>query len=959
LFKLAPNFAFLKKYFIFLLNLLFAILLQAQNTGTIKGTIKDKGTKEELIGANVILKGTNMGTATDVFGKYEIANIKPGEYNLEITFMGYERLMQTGIKVKAGETLVLNFELGEAVNMFEEEIVIIGEKPLVDVEESNTEVKIAAEKIEAGPSRNIQGILNSQAGVVNTPSGVHIRGGRTYETGFYIDGVSAQDPLTGTGFGVDLGSNAIDEVSVTTGGAGAEFGNSTSGVVNTKTKSGGDKLNGYASYSRDNFGFNKDWNSVFNHQIGELNLGGPMLKKLTKNKLKFYTSARYELNDLFIKNPANQLNSSWFNGTFWMPNQDNRWSGLVKLDYRLKPTQTITVSYLRSINVNQDYNSLRITTNNPPFTPGYQYEFHLQPDNATTFAHDKNLFMLKWNHSPSNRFAYSVTASRLFATLRADANGRAWRPDNVDTEFDPRSIVDFPVTYFNPGDDVGFVNPGPGLYNNNGISTAWHHHYFEEYALKYIGNLYSNDSKSRLQFGYEHKRQNLMWIDINKPWIGAPITLADGTQSQSFRLGESSEIWQASPDNGAVFFEEKYTYLGLIARVGGRMEYWFPGSFVDNSVADPNSPIRDEIRQAYYDESLGFLGRRMKLRFLPKISASFPIRENQVMHFNYNHSMRLPHPTQVYTGLNPFYTDRSTLSRLGNPNLNPEVNISYEVGLKSQITNDDAFNVTAYWQDRYDFITYASIEVPDITGRNVSRSMPINSDYVRTRGIELSYIKRVNKWFNGQVSTSFARVTGQSASSSETLNDILNIGNREDTKEYPMPWDTPFDIKWNALFKCDNQDGLFNRYRNLNHFKLYVEGVYRSGRRYTPYEFIGNEASSGRPIFEIINDPNLQNSLVGKNWFWMDLSLQKWWTINNKINITWKLEVTNVLNNKNAAIINPITGQGYVYGDDVPSTSQDPRFIDPRDSRSYNIPPDNPARWLPQRHYLTGLSVRF
>lgn len=934
--------------------------VHAQNKpASVKGKVIDKETKEGLLGANIYIKGTNLGASANLDGSYTIQNIKPGEYTFEVSYIGYEKLIQTGVKFTAGEEKELNFEIAESGIVYGGEVVIIGDKPLVDVEQSSSEVKVEAEKIEAAPSRDIQSIVNTQAGVVNTPSGVHIRGGRTYETGFYIDGVSAQDPLTGTGFGVDLGSNAIDELSVSTGGAGAEFGNSTSGVVNTKTKSGGDRIGGYASYSRDNFSFNNDWNSVFNHQIGEFNLGGPLLKKVTGDRLKFYTSFRMETNDLFIKNPANQLESSWFEGNGWMPSQDNRWSGLVKLDYKFKPTKTLTFSYLRNINVNQDYNSLRITNNDPPFTPGYQFDFHLQPDNAATYAHDKNLTMLRWSHSPSSRFAYNVTASRLFATLRADANGRDWRPDNVDQEFEPRSIVEFPVTYFNPGSDTAFVNPGPGLFNNNGIATTWHHHYFEEYALKYVGSVYSADAKNRLQFGYEHKRQNLLWIDISRPWIGAPISLADGTESQSFRLGESSEIWQASPDNGAFFFEEKYTYLGLIARVGGRMEYWFPGSFVDESVADPASPIRDEIREAYMDQTMGFLGRRMKMRFLPKISASFPISQNQVMHFNYNHSMRLPHPTQVYTGLNPFYTDRSTLSKLGNPNLNPEVNISYEVGLKSQITSNDALSITAYWQDRYDFITYASIEVPDVTGRNVSRSVPINSDFVRTRGIEVSYIKRINKWFSGQVSASLARVTGQSASSSETLKDILNTGNREDTKEFPMPWDTPYDLKWNMLLRCDNQNGLFNRFRNINHFKIYLEGVYRSGRRYTPYVYIGEEASSGRPIYEINNDPNVQNSLIGKDWFWLDLSFQKWWKLSDNISIAYKLEITNLLNSQNAAIINPITGEGYVFGDDVPSTYQDPRFIDPRDFRSYSSPPDNPARYLPQRHFLTGLQLKF
>ena len=944
---------------IFLVLCLLSFSALAQK-GSLSGTVSDKVTGEGLIAANVYLKGTNLGVATDVSGNYTIPEIKPGTYTVEVTYLGYEKLIQTGVKIKKGEKLKLNFKLGEAAFLFEDEVVVIGEKPLIDIEESKSSVSVGAEKIAAGPSRNIQSVLNTQAGIVNTPSGVHIRGGRTYETGFYIDGVSAQDPLTGTGFGVDLGTNAIDEINVSTGGAGAEFGNSTSGVVNTRTKSGGERLSGNLSYMRDNFGFNENWNSVFKHQVMEGSLGGPLLKKLTKNKLKFYSSLRMEFNDLFIKNPADQLNSSWFNSTFWMPYQDNRWSGLAKLDYRFQPTKTLTVSYLRSINVNQDVNSLRITTNDPPFLPGYQWSFHLQPDNATTFAHDKNLIMAKWNHSTSKRFAYNITASRLFATLRADANGRDWRPDSVDTEFEPRSIVEYPVSYFNPGADTAFVLPGPGLFNNNGISTVWHHHYFEEYVLKFVGNLYSKDAKNRLQFGYEHKQQDLLWIDINRPWIGAPIQLADGSTSQTFRLGESSEIWNAKPSNGAFFFEEKYTYLGLVAKIGGRLEYWFPGKFVDDAVGNDRSPIRDEIRQAYLDNTYQLAGRRMKVRFLPKISASFPIRENQVMHFNYNHSMRLPHPTQVYTGLNPFYTDRSTFRRLGNPNLDPEVNVSYEIGLKSQLSTNDALNFTAYWQDRYDFITFASLEVPDVTGRDVSRTLPINSDYVRTRGVELSYIKRIGKWFNGQVSIAYSRVTGQSASSSETLRDILNTGNREDTREFPMPWDTPLDLKFNALFISDAENGLFGKFKQFRRMKCYLEGYYRSGRRYTPFELTGYEPSSGRPIYEQVNDPDLRNSEIGTNWFWMDLSVQKWWELGERKNrLTWKLEITNLLNNRNPAIINPVTGQGYTPGDDVPSNQRDPRFLDPRDPRSYNSPPNNPAIWRPQRHFLTGFAFRF
>jgi outer membrane receptor protein involved in Fe transport len=107
---------------------------------------------------------------------------------------------------------------------------------------------------------------------------------RTYETGYFVDGVSVQDPLSGTGFGLDLGSNSLSSIDVLTGGIGAEFGNATSGVVNAKTKSGGDKHDFAVLYKRDNLGFNQQWKSVFNTQVLELGGGGPAMKKTAQQQ---------------------------------------------------------------------------------------------------------------------------------------------------------------------------------------------------------------------------------------------------------------------------------------------------------------------------------------------------------------------------------------------------------------------------------------------------------------------------------------------------------------------------------------------------------------------------------------------------------------------------------------------------------------------------------------------------
>ncbi|MEI7802130.1 MAG: carboxypeptidase-like regulatory domain-containing protein, partial [Bacteroidota bacterium] len=672
----------------FLITLLFPVFGFAQKTGKISGTVTDKADKSTLIGVTVALKGTSFGTVTDIDGNYSLPNIPSGTYMIECSYVGYEKILITGIKIADGEQKKVDVQMGVSAITLDDNIVVIGEKPLVDVEDSKSTQTIGKDQIESAPTRQIQGIINTSAGVVQNAEGIHIRGGRTYETGFFIDEVSATDPLAGTGFGIDLGSNAIDDIEVSTSSSSVEYGNSTSGTVNAKTKSGGQKFALNASAKKDNLGFNNDWNSTFNNSVYELGMGGPFkFKKTVTPKFKYFTSFKFNFTDNYFKQPANQVTSSVYPDTFWSPMEDNRWAGMLKLNYDFSSAKKLSFTYLKSLTINQDFNMLRITGNDVGFTPGYQYNFELQPDNANSYTHDTNLESLVWIQTPKPSFSYRVTVSRLFVHLRADANGRDWRPQQVNSEFDPASIVTFPTQYFNPTDSIVFVLPGPGLFNNDGIATLWHDHYVEEYSLKSSATFYSKNTGNRFYIGGEWKRREMQWIDITRPWIGAPIQLPDGNYTQSFRLGDLSDAWHVVPVRGAFYVSDKYKFRGLIADIGLRYEYWFAGKFVDDAITNPDAPIADAIRDEYKKHTVSIFGSRMKMRLLPKLAASFPIKENQVMYFNYGHSMVEPHPSYIYTGLDPYYADRSTLARIGNPDLNPEVDISYELGLKSQLGN--------------------------------------------------------------------------------------------------------------------------------------------------------------------------------------------------------------------------------------------------------------------------------
>ncbi len=931
-------------------------------TATITGVIKDKKDNSELIGVSVLIKGTSFGAATDLNGRFTIKNVRPGEYTLEISYLGYSKVVMTAIRVKAGEVKEINVAMQPA-SVTGDEVIVIGKKPLIDVDKAQSVSSISQEAIELAPARQLQSIVNTQPGVVNSPAGVSIRGGRTYETGVYVDGVKVTDPLAGTGFGLDIGSNAIGDIEITTGGIGADIGDATAGVVNTRTRSGGDKLEFAINHKRDNFGFNSGRIDNWNSSVTELNVNGPLLKKALENRLKFSVALRGAFTDEYYQNPAKQVISNlypqkgWGDSRLWSPFQDNRWSVFGKLNYAFKKNKTLTVSGLRSLTINQDVNMLRIFGNDLPFQPGYQYIFSEQMDNANTFTHDANMVSADYKQSISKRFSYNVLASRFFVKLQADANGRPWRPNVVDQVLDPSSINQYPVTYFNPGDSVSFVNLPSGFFNNGGIATLWHSHYFEEYTVKAQGNLVSANSLNKLSFGFEAKIQEMQWIDIIRPWVGAPLPLANGGESQTFRLGQQSDVWKVNPQRGGIFITDQIKYKGLIASIGGRFEYWAPGKYVDDAVDNPRAPIRDEIRKSYKENSTKIGDLRYKFRFLPKVSASFPIRENQMLYFNYGHTTILPHPSFLYPGLNPFYQDRSTIANVGNPDLNPEVDISYEIGLKTQITNNDAFTISAFFKDKYDFITTTNVFIKDVSGRDVARTIRINSDYARSRGIEVGYIKRIGNWYNGQASYTYQVTTGQSASANEDLKELLATGANEDTKEFYLPWDVPHNFKTNHVFKLDNKTGLFGK-AWLNKMSLYVETNLRSGVRYTPFIFDRTDVNTGRPIYVQDPNPDARWSKVGEYWFWTDISYTKWWKFKGRTQVNFSITMSNVFNNKNATIINPVTGRAYEFGDNVPESWVDLRYRDPRVSSS-GPPPTNPARYMAQRQILVGLALKF
>ena len=77
-------------------------------TGKVSGRITNADSGEPLIGANVILKGTVLGAASDLDGYFNILNVRPGYYDLQVNMIGFAEKSVTNVRVEIDLTAFIN-----------------------------------------------------------------------------------------------------------------------------------------------------------------------------------------------------------------------------------------------------------------------------------------------------------------------------------------------------------------------------------------------------------------------------------------------------------------------------------------------------------------------------------------------------------------------------------------------------------------------------------------------------------------------------------------------------------------------------------------------------------------------------------------------------------------------------------------------------------------------------------
>jgi|SRR5688500_15540656 len=215
-----------------LTSILFSFGLIAWSQTSLEGKVSDASSGEAIILGNVILfRNGNMivNVQTDLDGNYVFSSIDPGTYDVEAHYTGYPPQRQTGVVVFAGKSNRLDFKMDPGLRLDEVEVIAY-KVPLIEQDNTTTGGIKTAEQIRNLPTKNINAIAATTAGLSSIDGGgINIRGSRDNATNYYVDGVrvdARQAPP----------QSEIEQLQVITGGIESKYGDVTGGLISLTTK---------------------------------------------------------------------------------------------------------------------------------------------------------------------------------------------------------------------------------------------------------------------------------------------------------------------------------------------------------------------------------------------------------------------------------------------------------------------------------------------------------------------------------------------------------------------------------------------------------------------------------------------------------------------------------------------------------------------------------------------------
>lgn len=256
---------------IFLLFFLLPILIwgNEESKGKITGKVVDETSREPIPGVNVTIIGTNIGTATDLNGNFEINGISFGMYQVKFSSVGYSTVVKTDVVVSSAKPTDLMVYLVESTIEFES-INVKANYFMQDPSEIGSIANFSYEEIRRAPGgfEDVIRALSVLPGVAQTSAGRNdlvVRGGAPSENLYIVDGfvvpnINHFGTQGATGGPISyINLDFVRETTFSTGGFSTLYGDKLSSVLSIDLRDGRkDKLGGKATISASQFGLNAE-----------------------------------------------------------------------------------------------------------------------------------------------------------------------------------------------------------------------------------------------------------------------------------------------------------------------------------------------------------------------------------------------------------------------------------------------------------------------------------------------------------------------------------------------------------------------------------------------------------------------------------------------------------------------------------------------------------------------------
>ena len=383
--------------------------LAAQGTtGKIEGTVRDQS-GAALNGAQVFIVGTAFAAVSNERGYYFINNVPAGSYTVRGQYIGYSPGEVRNVRVFAGQTMTINIPLEQRAIEVSGVTVTVEQTPIVPRDQVTSKPIMQGDVIQALPVDAVSQMLRLQPGVVEGRGGaLTIRGGRPGEAATYIDGVLVRSVSGATGT-ISVGTNALEEASVTTGAIGAEYGDAQSGVVSLVTRAGGQQFHGNLAIATDQMSGNVY--GVGNNRL-EASFGGPLARNLTfflaatlqgeqngrrpkgSENVPIYVLSGIDTTLTVARTPGSATSdsqvvslpsfNSYSNGSRRPLNWDNNYSLDAKMQYTFGSGSRVSFTFHRTMSQGLNY-------------PGRGNLYN--PSSQTGFWNGSNAFIVNWTQN--------------------------------------------------------------------------------------------------------------------------------------------------------------------------------------------------------------------------------------------------------------------------------------------------------------------------------------------------------------------------------------------------------------------------------------------------------------------------------------------------------------------------------------------------------------------------------